>query len=210
MREDRGVSTPYPRGSSPLPSPSFSSQPPPPNFLFSGTPAKIQILCRPSDTAPPILRQHPPPPPPVLTHLPKIVQIGWGHHVDFRVWKKNRPFLAKGVWKCRLRNVGSLGSASVSDSLIWSGNVVNIMHCCCVFKIVVLYFKRRLVLYRSQARMRLRSPFRNYSVEAFYNDVPEYVGMKTLRKTHIIHSSSMTFRQMLSFVWKAIFIKGAS
>ena len=27
--------------------------------------------------------------------------------------------------------------------------------------------------------MTLRSPFRNYSVEAFYNDVPECVGVKT-------------------------------
>ena len=54
-----GVSTPYPRGSTPLPSP------------------KIQI---------------------------------------FLPLKKNRPLLlAKGVWKCRQRNVGSLGSASVSD-----------------------------------------------------------------------------------------------
>ena len=45
----------------------------------------------------------------------------------------------------------------------------------------------------SRARMRLRSPFRNYSVEAFYNDVPECVGMKTSRKTREIHSFSMTF-----------------
>ena len=30
--------------------------------------------------------------------------------------------------------------------------------------------------------MTLRSPFRNYSVEAFYKDVPECVGMKTFRK----------------------------
>ena len=29
--------------------------------------------------------------------------------------------------------------------------------------------------------MRLYSPFRNCSVEAFYNDVPECVGMKTLK-----------------------------
>ena len=45
----------------------------------------------------------------------------------------------------------------------------------------------------SRARMRLRSPFRNYSVEAFYDDVPECVGMKTSRKTREIHSFSMTF-----------------
>ena len=54
--------------------------------------------------------------------------------------------------------------------------------CCCVFKIVVLYVKRWFVLYCSRARMTLRSPFRNYSGEAFYNDVPECVGMKTFRK----------------------------
>ena len=30
-------------------------------------------------------------------NLPKIVQIGWGHHVDFRVWKNRPLLLAKGV-----------------------------------------------------------------------------------------------------------------
>ena len=180
--------------------------------FFWVPPPKIQIFCRrprPSDTAPAHFTPKAPLPPslPIYHTLCKLDE---GIMLIF-MSEKNWPlFLANGVWKCRLRNVGSLGSASVSDSLIWSGDVVNIMHCCCVFKIVVLYFKRRLVLYRSRARMRLRSPFRNYSVEAFYNDVPECVGMKTFRKTHEIHSSSMIFRQMLSFVWKAIFIKGAS
>ena len=54
------------------------------------------------------------------------------------------------------------------------------------------------MLYRSRARMKLRSSIRNYSVEAFYNDVPECVGMKTSCKTREIHSFSMTFRQMIS------------
>ena len=53
------------------------------------------------------------------------------------------------------------------------------------------------VLYCSQARMTLRSPFRNYSVEAFYNDVPECVGMKNVKYT----ISPWLFRQMLPFVW---------
>ena len=65
--------------------------------------------------------------------------------------------------------------------------------CCCVFKIVVLCVKRRCVLYCSRARMRLRSPLCNYSVEAFHNDVPGCVGKKTSRKTREIHSFSMTF-----------------
>ena len=57
------------------------------------------------------------------------------------------------------------------------------------------------MLYRSPAGMRLRCPFRNHSVEAFYNDVPECVEMKTLEKTREIHSFSMTFSSdMLSFV----------
>ena len=30
-------------------------------------------------------------------NLPKIVQIGWGHHVDFCVWKNRPLLLAKGV-----------------------------------------------------------------------------------------------------------------
>ena len=62
--------------------------------------------------------------------------------------------------------------------------------CCSVFTIVVMHVKRRFVLYCSRARMRLRS--RNYSVEAFYNDVPECVEMKTFRKTREIHSFSVT------------------
>ena len=41
--------------------------------------------------------------------------------------------------------------------------------------------------------MKLRSPFRNYSVEAFYNDVPESVWMETSSKTREIHTFSMTF-----------------
>ena len=60
--------------------------------------------------------------------------------------------------------------------------------CCCVFKVVVLYVKRRFVLYFLRERMRLCSPFRNYSVEA-----PECAGMKNFRKIHEIHSFSMTF-----------------
>ena len=40
--------------------------------------------------------------------------------------------------------------------------------------------------------MRFRSPFRNCSIEAFYNDAPECVGMKTSRKTCEIHNFSMT------------------
>ena len=57
----------------------------------------------------------------------------------------------------------------------------------------MIYVKRRFVLYRSRTRMKLRSSIRNYSVEAFYNDVPECVGMKTSCKTREIHSFSMTF-----------------
>ena len=49
------------------------------------------------------------------------------------------------------------------------------------------------MLYCSRARMRLRSPSRNHSVESFYNDVPDCVGMKTSRKACEIHSFSMTF-----------------
>ena len=30
-------------------------------------------------------------------NLPTIVQIGWGHHVDFCVWKNRPLLLAKGV-----------------------------------------------------------------------------------------------------------------
>ena len=30
-------------------------------------------------------------------NLPKIVQIGWGHHVDFCVWK-NRPLFWRRVY----------------------------------------------------------------------------------------------------------------
>ena len=82
--------------------------------------------------------------------------------------------------------------------------------CCCVFKIAVLYVKRRFVLYCSRARVRLCSPFRNYSVEAFYNDVPECIGMKAFRKACEIHSFSMTFSSNAFLFWKAIFIKGAS
>ena len=103
--------------------------------------------------------------------------------------------------KCRLFGLGL--SIWLVD-MIW-GRCEYYAFCCCVFKLVVLYVKRRFVLYCSRARMRLCSPFRNYSV-----DVPECVGMKTFRKTHETHSFSMPFRQMVSFVWKAIFIKGAS
>ena len=41
--------------------------------------------------------------------------------------------------------------------------------------------------------MRLRSPYRNYSVDAFHIDVPEFVGMKTFRKSREISNFSMTF-----------------
>ena len=61
--------------------------------------------------------------------------------------------------------------------------------------------------YRSRARIGLRSPFRNYSVEAFYDDVPECVGMKTFRKTHEIHSSSMTFSSDAFLCLKSYFHK---
>ena len=57
----------------------------------------------------------------------------------------------------------------------------------------LLYSMLRGDLYCSRARVRLCSPFRNYSVESFYNDVPECIGMKTFRKAREIHSFSMTF-----------------
>ena len=41
--------------------------------------------------------------------------------------------------------------------------------------------------------MRLRPPYRIYSVATFYNGVPECVGMKTFRKTREIHNFSITF-----------------
>ena len=55
--------------------------------------------------------------------------------------------------------------------------------------------------------MRLRSPFRNYSVEAFYSDVPDCVGMKTFRKTHEIHSFSMIFSSDAFYCLKSYFHK---
>ena len=61
--------------------------------------------------------------------------------------------------------------------------------------------------YRSRARMRLRSPFLHYSVEAFYNDVPKCVGMKTFRKTHEIHSFSITFSSDAFRCLKSYFYK---
>ena len=79
--------------------------------------------------------------------------------------------------------------------------------CCFVFKIVVLYVKRRFVLYCSRARIRLRSPFRNYSVEAFYNDVPECVGMKAFSITREIHSFPMTFSSDVFLWWEGYFHK---
>ena len=33
-------------------------------------------------------------------HPSKIIQIGWGHHVDFCVWKNRPLLLAKGVHPC--------------------------------------------------------------------------------------------------------------
>ena len=35
-------------------------------------------------------------------HSPKIVQIGWGHHVDFRVWKKSAITFVEG-WRNALQ-----------------------------------------------------------------------------------------------------------
>ena len=81
--------------------------------------------------------------------------------------------------------------------------------CCCVFKIVVLYVKMQFVLYCYRARMTLHSPFRNYPVEAFYNDIPECVGMKTFRKKREIHNFSITFSSDASFCLEGYFMKGA-
>ena len=53
--------------------------------------------------------------------------------------------------------------------------------------------------------MRLHSPFRNCSVEAFYNDVHECVGIKTFRKTREIHNFSMTFSSIASLCLEGYF-----
>ena len=111
----QGVSTPYPRGSSPLISPNFSSLPPPPYFLFFGYPRPNSdfFATAPAHLTPPppILRQKPP----SLPIYQKLCKLDESIMLIF-VSEKNRPLpLAKGVWKCRLRNVGSLGSTSVSD-----------------------------------------------------------------------------------------------
>ena len=41
-------------------------------------------------------------------NLPKIVQIGWGHHVDFCVWKNRPLLLAKGVCAPRPSRINPL------------------------------------------------------------------------------------------------------
>ena len=146
MGEDRGSRPPTHGVQAPYPRPIFPPYPRPLISFFRVPPPKIQIFCRrprPSDTAPAHLTSKAPLPP-FLPIYQKLCKLDEGIMLIFVSEKNRLLFLAKGVWKCRLRNVGSLGSASVSDSLIWSGDVVNIMHCCCVFKIVVLYFKRSL------------------------------------------------------------------
>ena len=105
--------------------------------------------------------------------------------------------------KCRLFGIGL--TASLVD-MIWIRCKYYAL-CCCVFKIVVLYVTGRFVLYCSGAPMRLRSLFRNYSVEAFYNDVPECVGKKTFRKTREIHNFSMMFSSKVSLCLEGYFHK---
>ena len=92
---------------------------PAPLFPFFGYPAQNSVFA-PPHPPPPIWHRPRPfyvkgPPTPVLTHLPKLCKLDEGIMLIF-VSEKNRPLLlAKGVWKYRLRNVGSLGSASLSE-----------------------------------------------------------------------------------------------
>ena len=70
MGEDRGVWTPYPRGSTPLPHPIFSSLPPPPFFLnfFQVPPAQNSGFC-------PTLPTHLPPCPLFVKSHPTPVPL---------------------------------------------------------------------------------------------------------------------------------------
>ena len=116
--------------------------PPPPYFPFYGYPRPkfTQIFCRrPAHLTPPppILRQKPPLP--VLTHVPKIVQIGWGHHVGFCVWKKSAIIFGEGCMKissakCRLFR---LGLSVWFIDMIWRRKsyalLLCVQNCCIVF-----------------------------------------------------------------------------
>ena len=115
---------------------------------------------------------------------------GWSWNLKTTIFNKDNFNTFENV-VCELSAFGLDLSAWLVD-MIWRRCKYN-APCCCVFKIVVVCVKRRCLLYCSQARMRLRSPLCNYSVEALHNDVPGCVGMKTSRKTREIRSFSMTF-----------------
>ena len=51
-------------------------------------------------------------------HSSKIVQIGWGHHVDFRVWKKSAITFVKGCTSWGKYHKSLKNSASVREIII--------------------------------------------------------------------------------------------
>ena len=58
--------------------------------------------------------------------------------------------------------------------------------------------------------MSLRLPYRDYSIEAFHDDVCLCVGVKTFNETREVHNLSVTFSSDGFFAWPAIFIWGIS
>ena len=67
-------------------------------------------------------------------NLPKIVQIGWGHHVDFCVWKNRPLLLAKGVYayhswlcssQCETKTLAKWYALTRRESHCWKYASVN-------------------------------------------------------------------------------------
>ena len=79
--------------------------------------------------------------------------------------------------------------------------------CCCVFKIVLLYVKRRFVLYCSRARMTLRNPFVIIQLKPFIMMFLNVSGWKPLEKNREILNFSMTLSSDASFCLEGYFHK---
>ena len=61
-------------------------------------------------------------------NLPKIMQIGWGHHVDFCVWKNRPLLLTKGVLQItRADHLSNIVSSCKTSLLAHSQNLKKIL-----------------------------------------------------------------------------------
>ena len=127
-----------------------------------------------------------------LMHPPKIVQIGWGNHVNFCVWKKNRPLLlAKGL--CLVNDGCALAFDSAARQYPWKTVVLIWLNLIMQIKLasIILPISHTQTINKHEA---IHNPER--SANSVGNIIVRSVNIRTVHTGKIIHKYILSTRNL--------------